>query len=120
MESLRQKIKIKALELGFSFIGFAKAEPLKKEGNFFISYLKEKRNAGLHYLERDPEKRMDPRLLVEGTTTVIGLLMNYFPKEIVPETDNFIISKYAYGKDYHEVLKERANVLISFMKKSRE
>jgi epoxyqueuosine reductase len=116
MESLRQKIKIKALELGFSFCGFAKAEPLKKEGDFFTSYLKEKRNAGLHYLERIPEKRINPQLLFEDARTVIGLLMNYFPKEIVPGTDNFIISKYAYGKDYHEVLKKRANALISFMK----
>ncbi len=115
MELSGQKIKAKALDLGFSFCGFAKAELLEREQDFFTSYLKEKRNARLHYLERDPEKRSDPRLLFEGTQTVIGLLMNYYPDEIVTETDNFIISKYAYGKDYHEVLKERTNALISFM-----
>lgn len=115
MELSGQKIKAKALDLGFSFCGFAKAELLEREQDFFTSYLKEKRNARLQYLERDPEKRSDPRLLFEGTQTVIGLLMNYYPDEIITETDNFIISKYAYGKDYHEVLTKRTNALIQFM-----
>jgi epoxyqueuosine reductase len=110
------KIKNKALELGFSFCGFAKAASLEQEKDFFISYLREKRNAGLHYLEREPEKRTDPRLVFEGTQTVIGLLLNYFPKEIFPVEDNFIISKYAYGKDYQKVLKERARELIHYMR----
>jgi epoxyqueuosine reductase len=116
MEISSQKIKTKAIELGFSFCGFAKAGSLDQERDFFFSYLLEKRNAGLHYLERDPEKRIDPRLLFEGTQTVIGLLLNYFPPEIIQEENNFIISKYAYGKDYHEVLKERTHTLIQFMK----
>jgi len=116
METSGQKIRTKALDLGFSFCGFAKAGSLEQERDFFVSYLREKRNAGLHYLERDPEKRTDPRLVFEGTQTVIGLLLNYFPKEILPEKDNFIISKYAYGKDYHEVLKERTHALVLYMK----
>jgi epoxyqueuosine reductase len=116
MDISGQKIKIKALELGFSFCGFAKAGSLDRERDFFFSYLRNKKNAGLHYLERDPEKRIDPRLLFEGTQTVIGLLLNYFPTEIIPEENNFIISKYAYGKDYHEVLKERTRALIQFIK----
>jgi epoxyqueuosine reductase len=118
MVSSSQKIKIKtkALELGFSFCGFAKAGSLDRERDFFISYLREKRNAGLHYLERDPEKRIDPRILFEGTQTVTGLLLNYFPAEIIPEENNFIISKYAYGKDYHKVVKKRTHSLIQFMK----
>jgi len=116
METAGQKIRTKALELGFSFCGFAKAGSLEQERDFFVSYLREKRNAGLHYLERDPEKRTDPRLVFEGTQTVIGLLLNYFPEEILPEEDNFIISKYAYGRDYHEVLKERTNALVLYMK----
>ncbi len=116
MEISSQKIKIKAIELGFSFCGFANAGSLNRERDFFFSYLREKRNVGLHYLERDFEKRIDPRLLFEGAKTVIGLLLNYFPTEIIPEENNFIISKYAYGKDYHEVLKERTHSLIQFMK----
>lgn len=111
-----QKIRTKALELGFSFCGFAKAWSLEQERDFFVSYLSEKRNAGLHYLEREPEKRTDPRLVFEGTQTVIGLLLNYFPEEILPEEDNFIISKYAYGKDYHKVLKELTHAFVLYMK----
>jgi len=110
------KIKAKAFELGFAFCGFAKATSLDKEREFFTTYLNEKRNAGLHYLEREPEKRTDPRLVFEGAQTVIGLLLNYFPKETLPEEDNFIISKYGYGKDYHKVLKDRSNALIQFIK----
>ena len=64
MEISSQKIRTKAIELGFSYCGFAKAGSLDRERDFFFSYLHEKRNAGLHYLERDPEKRIDPRLLI--------------------------------------------------------
>jgi epoxyqueuosine reductase len=120
METSGEKIKNKALELGFSFCGFAKATSLDKEREFFTSYLREKKNAKLQYLEREPEKRTDPRLLFEGTKTVIGLLLNYFPEQIIPEEDNFIISKYGYGKDYHEVLKARTRDLITFMKEEIE
>jgi epoxyqueuosine reductase len=116
MDVTGEKIKAKALELGFSFCGFAKAGPLIRERDFFTSYLREKRNAGLHYLEREPEKRTDPRLVFEGTQTVIGLLLNYFPEETLVEEDNFIISKYAYGRDYHHVLKEKTNSLILCLK----
>jgi epoxyqueuosine reductase len=111
-----EKIRAKALELGFSFCGFAKATALEKDKEFFEKYLREKRNAGLHYLERDPEKRSDPRLAVEGAQSVIALMLNYYPVEILPEADNFIISKYAYGKDYHIVVKKLANTLIAYMK----
>jgi epoxyqueuosine reductase len=116
---LRQKIKEKALELGFSFCGFAEAGSLEEEKVFFTSYLRDKRNAGLHYLARESEKRFDPKLVFPGTRTVIGLLFNYYPTETLPEKDNFIISRYAYGKDYHIVLKDHANALIQFMKEEK-
>ena len=115
MAVTKEKIKEKALELGFSFCGFAEARSLEQEWAFFSSYLQEKRNAAMYYLERNPEKRLDPRLVFEGTKTVIALLFNYFPPEVLPENDNFIISKDAYGRDYHVVVKERANALIRFM-----
>lgn len=116
MEISGQKISAKAIELGFKQCGFARAEPLDKDREFFLTYLKERRNAGLQFLERKPEIRIDPRMLMPGTQTVIGLLVNYFPHEIIPETDNLIISKHAYGKDYHNVMKERTRALINFMK----
>jgi epoxyqueuosine reductase len=115
MEPTKEKIKLKALELGFSFCGFAEATALEQERVFFLKYLSEKRNAAMHYLEREPEKRLDPRQVLEGTRTVIGLLLNYFPADILPELNNFIISKDAYGRDYHIVVKDRANDLIRFL-----
>jgi epoxyqueuosine reductase len=115
METSGQKIKAKAIDLGFAFCGFAKAVALEEDLAFFTTYLREKRNAKLDYLARAPEKRMDPRKVFEGARTVIGLLMNYFPGETLPAEDNFIISKYGYGKDYHEILKARTNILVHFM-----
>jgi epoxyqueuosine reductase len=116
MELSGEKIRSKALETGFTFCGFARAGILEKERGFFKTYLDQKRNAGLHYLERDPHKRTDPAQVYEGTKTVIGLLLNYFPRTVIPDEDNFIISKYAYGKDYHDVLTEKTTAVIRFLK----
>ena len=91
------------------------AEALEDDLAFFTMYLKEKRNAGLDYLEKEPEKRTDPRKVFEGAQTVIGLLLNYFPGETLPAEDNFIISKYGYGRDYHEIIKHKAAILVQFM-----
>ena len=116
MESTSEKIKKKSLELGFSKCGISKAEALEEERPVFLDYLTKKRNAGLHYLEREPEKRIDPRLVMEGTQSVVALLMNYYPNSIFPEKDNYIIAKYAYGKDYHTVLMEKMKELGDYMK----
>ena len=116
MKTLSEKIKKRAFELGFYACGMSKAEALAEEKDVFYDYLSQKRNAGLHYLEKDPEKRMDPRLVMEGTQSVVALLMNYYPPAIIPETDNYIIAKYAYGKDYHTVLIGKLKELGIFMK----
>jgi len=115
METSGQKIKDKAIELGFAFCGFANAAALEEDLAFFTTYLREKRNAGLDYLAKEPEKRTDPRKVFEGAKTVIGLLMNYFPGETLATDDNFIISKYGYGRDYHEVLKDRTSSLVKYL-----
>jgi len=115
MDQYKQKIRDKALELGFAFCGFAKAEALPEDLAFFTTYIREKRNAALDYLERDPDKRTDPRKVFEGAQTVIALLMNYFPPENLVSEDNFIISKYGYGKDYHDILKARTSGLVQFI-----
>lgn len=116
METATENIRQKSTELGFSKCGFAKAEALEEERSVFLNYLEEKRNAGIHYLEWDPEKRIDPRLVMEEARSVIGLLMNYYPVKIIPEEDNFIIAKYAYGKDYHHVMKGKMKKLAQFLK----
>ena len=115
METSSKKIREKSLELGFYECGFAKAEVLEEEKNIFFQYLAKKRNADLHFLERNPEKRIDPRLVMKEANSVVALLMNYFPSEILPEKDNYIIAKYAYGKDYHNVLMKKMKELGHFM-----
>lgn len=63
-------------------------------------------NGEMRYMENYFDKRLDPRLLVEGSKSVISFSYNYFPRKVLNTDDNFKISKYAYGKDYHEVIKE--------------
>ncbi|MFO7828176.1 MAG: tRNA epoxyqueuosine(34) reductase QueG [Bacteroidales bacterium] len=108
-------IKQKALELGFLAIGFSKAEFLEKESHQLKAWL----NSGFHgemkYMETHFEKRVDPTKLVEGAKSVISVLYNYFPKE-QQKKDAYQISKYAYGKDYHYVVKEKLFQLLEFIK----
>ena len=68
-------------------------------------------------MENNFEKRTDPRKLFEDAKSVISVLYNYFPKTKIPENNNYKISKYAYGKDYHFVIKRKLNELIEFIKK---
>ncbi len=74
----------------------------------------------MEYLERYTEQRLNPELLLPDVKSVIALLMNYYPQEIIPEEDNYIIAKYAYGKDYHSLMKERMKALTDFMKEAFE
>ena len=105
----------RALELGFSQCGFAKCEPLEDLHAFYDDFVAEKRFATLDYLERYAAERLNPCLLLPGAKTVICLTMNYYPPAQIPETDNFIIARYAYGKDYHLVVRERMEALTRSM-----
>lgn len=110
-------IKSRAKELGFTFCGIAKAEPLEEQRHFYKEYIINKHHHSLHFLETHLENRLNPLLLLPGARSVIALLMNYYPPEVIPEEDNFIIAKYAYGKDYRLVIKKKINDLIIFLKK---
>ncbi len=114
----KESILQKALSLGFSHCGFAKAEKLESLRLFYIDFIKQNRHAELDYLKRYTEQRINPDLLLPGVKSVIALLMNYFPPASIPEEDNFIISKYAYGKDDHIVVKERVEKLALFIAES--
>ena len=70
----------------------------------------------MNYLEKNLDKRLDPRKLVPGAQSVISLSYNYFPKEKIDKKNNFILSKYAYGKDYHKVIKKKLKILFNYMK----
>ena len=107
-------IKLKALQLGFSAVGISKADYLDKESKQLKNWLNNGFHGEMQYMENHFEKRTDPRKLVEGAKSVISVLLNYFPEEI--QSDNtFKISKYAYGKDYHYVVKEKLHALLEYI-----
>ena len=105
-----------ALELGFQQIGFAKADFLEKEAPLFEKWLKNGFHAEMNYMENWFDKRLDPRLLVEGAETVMVLTYNYFTPQKQIYEDAPKISKYAFGEDYHEVIRRKLNVLIDRIK----
>jgi len=110
--SLSEFIKTEALTLGFFDCGFSPARHLPNDEKRMEIWLSEGKNAAMDYLERNREKRYNPNLLVEGAKTIITVLFNYYPSVKLEETDNFKISKYAYGKDYHYIIKDKLKTLL--------
>lgn len=104
-------IKSEALRLGFMSCGISKAGFLETEAPRLENWLKENRNGQMTYMENHFDKRLDPTLLVEGSKSVISLLLNYYSTE-TQQDDSFKISKYAYGQDYHFVIKEKLKELV--------
>lgn len=110
-------IKKKAKDLGFDFCGISKAEFLEHEAPLLEKWLKSNYNGKMAYMANHFDKRLDPRLLVEGAKSVITVILNYYPKEKLSEKKGDIkISKYAYGVDYHFVLKEKLKLLFDALK----
>ena len=106
-------IKNKAIELGFSSCGISKARHLHEEEEKFEKCLSKGYQGSMNYLEKNLDKRLDPRKLVPGAQSVISLSYNYFPKEKIDKKNNFILSKYAYGKDYHKVIRKKLKILFN-------
>ncbi len=104
-------IKTKAIEFGFTSCGISKADFLEEEAPHFEKWLRNKFHGEMGYMENYFDKRLDPRLLVEGSKSVISLAYNYFPEETLAQ--DFKISKYAYGEDYHEVIKAILRDLVA-------
>ena len=107
-------IKSEAKRLGFLSCGISKAEFLEEEAPRLQKYLEQNMNGEMTYMENHFDKRLDPTLLVPGSKSVISLLMNYFPSEIQKE-DTYKVSKYAYGTDYHFVIKDKLKQLMNFI-----
>ncbi|HEX8289621.1 MAG TPA: tRNA epoxyqueuosine(34) reductase QueG [Pyrinomonadaceae bacterium] len=117
MVSLTEKIKRKALEIGFHKIGIVRAEPLEKERERFKQWLARNFQAEMRWMEREPEKRTDPRILFPGAKSVIVVALNYFtPHEHEADETKGKISRYAWGDDYHNVLKEKLRALMEYIK----
>ncbi len=109
------RIKEKAKSIGFLDCGISRADYLPKEKLPLESWLQKGMHGEMDYMSRNIEKRLDPRLLVEGSKSVISVLLNYYPKEKQLDSEAPILSKYAYGKDYHFVMKEKLQMLFQFI-----
>lgn len=109
------KIKAEAKRLGFLSCGISKARFLDEEAARLDSWLKNNMNGQMKYMENNFAKRLDPGLLFDGAKSVISLLFNYYTDEKQKHSDAPKISKYAYGKDYHIVIKDKLNQLIKFI-----
>lgn len=99
-------IKQEALHMGFSFVGISKAEFLEEEAPRLEKWLSQGKHGKMDYMANHFDKRLDPRLLVPGAKSVVSLMYNYFTIETQNEGSPKI-SKYAYGEDYHEVIKQK-------------
>ena len=109
-------IKEEALRLGFDAVGFSKAEELKEDKERLQKWLDNGYNAGMAYMANHFEKRVDPSKLVEGSKTVITLLKNYYHKDQTLSENFPKISKYAYGQDYHDILRPQMMQLFNYIK----
>ena len=105
-------IVAEAEKMGFDACGIANATALEAESTHVEQWLGEGYEGEMGYLTRNKEKRYDPRLLVEGTKSIVTVLYNYYPKQPIGDGKHFKIAKYAYGNDYHDVLKRKLRQLL--------
>jgi epoxyqueuosine reductase len=106
-----QFINSEAQRLGFLSCGISKVEFLEEEAPRLEKWLSENRNGKMQYMENHFDKRLNPALLVDGAKSVVSLLLNYYPEK-TQRQDSFKISKYAYGQDYHHLIKEKLKELL--------
>lgn len=109
-----QQIKAEAKRLGFLSCGIAQAGFLEAEAPRLERWLKNGFQGEMQYMENHFDKRLDPTLLVDGAKSVISLLLNYYP-ETIQNSDTYQISKYAYGEDYHFVIKHKLSELLQYI-----
>ena len=130
-QSYTALIKQESKRLGFDFCGISKAEFLEEEAPRLEKWLKEEKHGKMQYMENYFDLRLDPTKLMPGARSVISLLLNYFPAQDATSpgrgdhplergtnSQQPKISKYAYGKDYHFVIREKLKELIAFIKQN--
>ena len=100
-------IKETAKSLGFDFCGISKAEFLEEEAPKVEKWLNQNMHGRMSYMENHFDKRLDPTKLVSGAKSVVSLLYNYYPEQDLATDNQYKIAKYAYGKDYHFVIKDK-------------
>ena len=114
-EIYSQKIKRKAKELGFFFCGISNADFLAEEAKQLDNWLKLGYHGKMNYMENHYDKRLDPRLLVDDAKSVVSLLLNYYTEDEQTDPKAPKISKYAYGKDYHFIIKDKLKEFYQFI-----
>ncbi len=108
-------IKTEAKNLGFLFCGIAKVGFLEEEAPRLEAWLNKGMHGEMHYMENHFDKRLDPRLLVDGARSVISLGLNYYTDNVQADPLAPKISKYAYGEDYHVVIKDKLKQLLQII-----
>jgi epoxyqueuosine reductase len=114
MNGLSSLIKRRAIELGFDACGIAPSALLEEDRKHYNFWIQKGNHAEMHYLERHADVRPDPKRLVEGAQSVISVLFNYYPGEQVSK-NKVKIAKYAIGKDYHLVIKQKLSQLMQWI-----
>lgn len=109
-------LKTEAYRLGFDFVGIARAEQMTEEAHRLEAWLNQGAHGQMRYMENHFDKRTDPRKLVPGARSVVSLLYNYFPEEEQEDSEAPKISRYAYGKDYHFVIKRKLKDLLAYLR----
>lgn len=110
-EFLTRYIKSEARRLGFFACGMAKAKAVNNETALQIQqWLKQQGHAGMHYMANHIDLRLDPRLLMPGTQTIVSVAMNYTPRQRMKH--RYQLAAYAYGKDYHDLIRQRLQQLL--------
>lgn len=112
-------IKQLSKELGFDYCGIAKASYLEEEAPRLEAWLNQNYHGQMAYMANHFDKRLDPTKLVEGAKTVVSLIYNYYPNVNLPQGgDDYKLAKYAYGKDYHLVIKKKLNYFINLLREN--
>lgn len=115
---LSSLIRSKAKELGFEACGIARADHLQEYQPRLHNWLSKGNQASMGYMERNFDKRLDPRLLVEGAASLIVLAQNYFPSRQQHPLAHYKVSKYAYGMDYHGLIKNKLHSLLEYIRQN--
>jgi epoxyqueuosine reductase len=113
--SYSQIIKEEAKNLGFSFCGISKAEFLEEDAPRLENYLNKNMHGEMSYMENHFDKRLDPTKLVEGSKSVVSLMYNYYSDKAQLDSEAPKISMYAYGKDYHFLIKDKLKELMTIL-----
>ncbi len=117
LKALKTFISETSTSLGFDDCGFSEAGFLAEHASLMEQWLENGFQGDMSYLERNKEKRYNPTLLVENTRTVVTVLQNYYPSELLPESSGYKIAKYAYGSDYHQVIRNKLMLLLAEIEK---